>query len=552
MGAIRGWVRLSAATVAGVLAVAVVPAVQAGPASAAAKAAFPIPSITWQECPPGTGAAQVAGFTCATVHVPLDYRLPAGPTINLVVVRHAAAVPARRGMIFLNPGGPGDSGTLQFAGWIGRVPETLLRDYDIISWDPRGVGQSTAVQCFPNFGAELRFLGEFFYFPASPRQQADYIRRLAGYGGACYPRNGDLLRHLSTADTARDLDLLRGALGQPKLNFLGLSYGTYLGATYANMFPNRVGKMVLDGNIAPSAWTNGGRPDASESFSMREGSTTEVIKTLAAFLRICGQRSTQDCAFSAGSPARTTAKWTALLARLRRGPITVDATTYTYTQLVTLVRNLLFFVQPLASPVIGAGSPGWPGAAALLQDLWTARKTKPGTTPAPPPSVGGPTERYAGFEQFYSVICGDAPSPPANGYPSLQRRLLSRGPRPLRVISLVGLWTDDEPCATWPVQQQNTYRGPWNAPTPPILLVNLTTDPATPLQNAIKMTHELANTRLLIVNGYGHTAFLNPSSCANNYETAYFSTGALPAQGTICQKDLPPFPPAGGNIPTAG
>jgi pimeloyl-ACP methyl ester carboxylesterase len=90
-------------------------------------------------------AAQVAGFTCATVRVPLDYRLPAGPTINLVVVRHAAAVPARRGVIFLNPGGPGDSGTLQFAGWIGRVPKTLLRDYDIISWDPRGVGESTAV-----------------------------------------------------------------------------------------------------------------------------------------------------------------------------------------------------------------------------------------------------------------------------------------------------------------------------------------------------------------------------------------------------------------------
>jgi pimeloyl-ACP methyl ester carboxylesterase len=201
------------------------------------------------------------------------------------------------------------------------------------------------------------------------------MRRLAGYGAACYARNGDLLRHVSTADTARDLDLLGGALGQPKLNFMGLSYGTYLGATYANLFPSRVGRTVLDGNIAPSAWTNGRRPDASESFSMREGSATEVVKTLAAFLRICRQRGTQDCGFSAGNPAKTTAKWTALLARLRRGPVTVDATTYTYTQLVTLVRNLLFFVQPLATPAIGAGSPGWPGAAALLQDLWTARNT---------------------------------------------------------------------------------------------------------------------------------------------------------------------------------
>src|SRR5437763_5919453 len=104
MGAVKGWVRLSAAMVAGVLAVVVVPAVQAGPAGAAARA-FPVPRISWQKCPPGSGPAQVAGFTCAAVHVPMDYRHPAGPTIRLVVVRHAATGPAPRGVIFFNPGG---------------------------------------------------------------------------------------------------------------------------------------------------------------------------------------------------------------------------------------------------------------------------------------------------------------------------------------------------------------------------------------------------------------------------------------------------------------
>src|SRR5512144_3131437 len=99
--------------------------------------------------------------------------------------------------------------------------------------------------------------------------QADYIRRLAGFGRACYARNGELLRHVSTADTARDLDLLRGALGQPKLNFIGMSYGTYLGATYANLFPGRVGKTVLDGNIAPTAWTNGPARRERELFDAR-------------------------------------------------------------------------------------------------------------------------------------------------------------------------------------------------------------------------------------------------------------------------------------------
>ena len=114
------------------------------------------------------------------------------------------------------------------------------------------------------------------------------------------------------------------------------------------------------------------------------------------------------------------------------------------------------------------------------------------------------------------------------------------------MISLPGLWDDDEPCATWPVHQENTYRGPWDARTPPILVVNLTTDAATPLPSAIAMTRELADARLLVVHGYGHTVFLNPSTCASNYEIAYFRTGALPPKGTICQQNLPPFVGPGG------
>ena len=222
---------------------------------------------------------------------------------------------------------------------------------------------------------------------------------------------------------------------------------------------------------------------------------------------------------------------------------TVNGTTYTYPHLVADVRNLLFFVQPLVTPSPRVRNGGWPAAAALLQHLWQARNAMPGTTPAPASGAGGQAQRYAGFEQFYSVICGDAPSPPPSAFPGLQRRLLRRGDGP---ISLPGLWGDDEPCATWPVHQQNTYRGPWDAPTPPILLVNLTTDIATPVPNAIKMTHELANTRLLVVHGYGHTVFLNPSTCANHYETAYFRTGTLPPKGTICQQNLRPFPRPGG------
>lgn len=536
MRSTRSRFRLMTAAVAAAMTFAIVPALGAATAGASVPP-VPVPRVVWQACAAGSAAAQAGGFTCATILVPLDYQDPAGPQIKLALVRHAATGPARHGAIFINPGGPGGAGTFQIPAWIGFMPSVLLRDYDIVSWDPRGVGESTAVQCFPDAAAETAFLGSDADFPVATSQQPGFIRRWAAFGTMCAARNGDLLKHVSTADTARDLDLLRRALGQPELNYIGLSYGTYLGATYANLFPRHVGRMVLDGNIAPTAWTNGGRPNASLSLSMRIGSTTWVARTLTAFLSICGQRSTQECAFSAGSPAATTAKWDALLTRLRQGPITVGGTAITYTDIVTDVSDALDVVQPHASPVTNGSIQGWSGAAAALQEIWDARNNKASTSPAPTPSASAAAESYAGPEQGLAVECGDAPSPPASAFPGLQQRVFRDGGG---VISLPDLW-GDEACSTWPVAQLDTYQGPWNAPTSPILVIGNTTDPATPLRNSVAMSHDLANGRLLVVDGYGHTEFLNPSTCAANYETAYFLTGALPPAGTVCQPNLAPF-----------
>ncbi len=241
-----------AAAAVAAMTVALIPVPGAAIAGASARA-VPVPRIIWQACPAGSPPAQAGGFTCATARVPLDYQDPAGRHIKLVLVRHAATGPARRGVIFINPGGPGGVGTFQIPAWIGFMPPVLRRDYDIVSWDPRGVGDSTAVQCFPSAAAETAFLGNYADFPATTSRQASFIRRWAAFGKICAARNRTLLQHVSTADTARDLDLLRRALGQQKLNYIGLSYGTYLGATYANLFPRHAGRMVLDGNVAPTA-----------------------------------------------------------------------------------------------------------------------------------------------------------------------------------------------------------------------------------------------------------------------------------------------------------
>ena len=521
---------------------ALVPALRAAPAGAADTSGT-VPPVAWHRCPAGSAAAMAGGFLCATVAAPLDYRDPSGPKIRLAVVEHAATAPGRRGVIFFNPGGPGGQGTVDLPAWIGFFPKKLLREYDIVSWDPRGVGASTAVKCFPSEAAESAFLGKYASpFPVGRRQQGAYIRRWREFGKICAARNGPLLRHISTADTARDLNLLRQDLGQAKLNYLGISYGTFLGATYANLFPRQAGRLVLDGNVAPEAWTNGGRPNPRLSVFLRVGSDTGAARTLAAFLRICGQRSTQDCAFSAGSPAATRAKWDALLAHLRRAPINVGGAPVTYVEVVTSVSTALDFVQPYITPVTGGSFPGWSQAAQLLQQVWMARNASTGASPGTRAAAAvAAAQPYTGAEQYYAVACNEAPSPPASAFAGLQRLVLRRS----GVIGLPDLWTD-EPCATWPVRQAGTYDGPWNAPTSPILVIGNTTDPSTPLGNAIAMTRQLANARLLVVHGYGHTTFLNPSTCAGNYMTAYFQTGALPLSGTVCRQDLPPFPPPAG------
>ncbi len=510
--------------------------------AASASAASPVPAVAWHRCPAGSAGAVAGGFRCATVAAPLSYTDPSGRKVSLAVVEHPATGPARRGVIFFNPGGPGGAGTVQLPAYIGLFPKALLRQYDIVSWDPRGSGASTAVQCFPSQAAESAFLGQFSLFPVGRGQQRGYIRRWREFGKICAARNGALLRHVSTADTARDLNLLRQDLGQPKLNYLGISYGTFLGATYANLFPRRVGRLVLDGNVPPEAWTNGGRPDPRLSTYLRLGSDQAAARALAAFLRICGQRSTQACAFSAGTPAATRAKWDALLARLKKAPINLGGTAYTYAYVVTTVSFGLSIVQPFSTPVPDNSAPGWSGIAQGLQQLSVAGSGTASARPGMPPAAAAAgAQRYGGAEQGFAVQCDEAPSPPASAYAGLQRLLLRRS----GVIGLPDLWSLDEPCATWPVRGQDTYNGPWNAPTSPILVIGNTTDPFIPLRDAVAMTRQLANARLLVVKGYGHTALLNPSTCASTYMTAYFRTGALPPKGTVCRQNLPPFAPAG-------
>ena len=283
----------------------------------------PVPSLVWGACPAGQPGAD--RFDCATAGVPMDYADPAGPTFSLALIKAPARDAANRiGTLFWNPGGPSDAGTAYLPAAIGGFPAQVRDRFDIVSWDPRGMGGRTTpvVQCFDSAEDEAAFLERArARQPAGDAGGARRRRRRAGPRSTppASPANGDLLAHVSTADNARDLDLLRQAVGEERLSYYGTSYGTFLGATYVNMFPDRVRAAVLDGAVAPSAWAGGPGEDLSLSTFIRLGSDFGSRRPSAPSWTSAARSTPTACAFSAGSPEATRTKWSRP-ARARRRP----------------------------------------------------------------------------------------------------------------------------------------------------------------------------------------------------------------------------------------
>lgn len=497
-------------------------------ADGASSPSVPAPQLVWRAC------VQGSPFDCATAKVPLDYKRPGGRTIELAVVKRRATGPGRRiGTLFFNPGGPGGPGTVQMPQNYEFFPREVRERFDIVSWDPRGIGSSTAVNCFasPQEAADWN-ASKAAGFPVGERERTDFIAAYKDLVRRCQQKDPELLSHVSTADTARDLDQLRRSVGEPQLNYYGISYGTILGATYANLFPGKVRAMTLDSNIGPQAWTNDASDDARLTTFLRVGSDRSAAATLHKFLDLCGSTTSTRCAFSAGSPQATRDKFDQLTQRLRKKPVD----TWTYARTVADVVNGLYLVS------------GWADLAGRLEALWHGRAPEPAPFPPAPP-VPDPNP-YLGEEQAAAVLCGDSPNPRDPGaYHSLEEDAAVRAGDAGR------FWTwAAAGCATWPASPDR-YTGPWNKPTAnPVLVVGTAYDPSTAYPNSRAMAEELADARLLTNEGYGHTALLNPSSCIQEYESRYFIDGALPPAGTTCRQDTPPFsaPKPSGGVATGG
>jgi pimeloyl-ACP methyl ester carboxylesterase len=521
MRRLKLWTAL-AALLALAVAVSAADAVAAEPVSTGAVTPFGDP-IAWGPCKPSGPRLQ-----CARVRVPLDWDDSNGRTIHLAVIRHLASKPKQRiGSLFINPGGPGDTGIGLVSGDPDGVDSFGDGRFNAVSWDPRGTHASTRVRCFHNDRSEARFWAGAS-IPTTRAAAKRTVHRARALARRCGRVSGWLLPHISTADTARDMDYLRRLVGERKLTYVGLSYGTYLGQTYANMFPDRVRAMLLDGVVSATAYSKGAE-SREANFS---GAADAVFQR---FLSLCESAGPKRCAL-AGGRHTASGRATRLFARVKRRPIPAPGANGTQLSPHELNYGDLLLTQfePMRAPRT------WPQDAANLRaalggDGTALKNSASGfLTPA---GWGGATTSAA-------IQCADAPANRrARAWPQVWKRLKRVG----RLQGRVHFAWEWAPCASWPVRSEDPYRGPWNASTAnPILLANQRYDPNTGYANAVLTEDLLGNAVLLTQEGYGHLFFQNPSICINKAFAAYLTKLITPPPGTVCQSDQQPFDPGFG------
>jgi pimeloyl-ACP methyl ester carboxylesterase len=506
------------------LIVSLLAAPPAGAAPAAPSGRPAVPHLVWSDCGDG--------FQCATAAAPLDYDHPRGRQIALLLIRLPASDPAQRiGSLFLNPGGPGGSG-VQFVRALGKqlYSDEVRARFDLVGFDPRGIIGSTPLRCFDTFDEALAATAPF-PFPVTRAEERTWVgfdRKLAS---ACAERGGAIQDHMATADAARDLDLLRQAVGDRKLSYVGYSYGSYLGATYANLFPGKVRSLVVDGVLDPVAWATGrGNQARTVPFTTRLRSAEGSDATLRAFLTLCDQGGA-NCAFSQGDPHRRFAK---LAGRLLRHPVELPdgqggTVEYTYANLISDTLGALY------DPSV------WPQLAQLLQQLDILSRPQAAVVAA-----RSLRARLGAFQQedyenvvegFPGVVCTDTLNPRSvSVWPRVAAAADRRNPyfgRPWTWFSSI--------CVPWKGHDADRYLGPFTARTSnPVLVVGNLDDPATPYHGAVTLSRLLPRSRLLTLAGWGHTS-LFASSCIDARVNRYLLTSQVPPAGTVCRPDVIPF-----------
>lgn len=473
---------------------------QASVSPSLAPSPIPTPSagqVAWTNCQ--------SGFQCGTVTVPLDYSHPGADSIDIALVRKPATDPANRiGSVLINPGGPGASG-IDFVRGEASSMTNVNRRFDLIGFDPRGIGQSVPVVCLTGpqwdaFNAIDGVLDDNAEKQATIQADKDFV-------AACAQRNAKVLPFVDTVSATRDMDVIRAALGDEKLTYLGFSYGTFLGETYAHLFPTHIRALALDGVVDPSLSAN----------DLLLVQTAAFEQNLQAFLADCVARrsASKPCTYARSGDPQT--KLFNLMKLLDTNPMPAGNRTLTralamYGVLFALYDQSYWQYLDLALTQADLGN----GRVLLaLSDLYLGRNAD-GT--------------YSNeFDANWAVNCVDRPVPTdISAYDQL-------GPAIDKAAPFFGPWSQysNLVCAYWPAKPTG-HPGPLTADgAPPILLVGGTNDPATPYAWAQAVHQQLSSSVLLTRQGNGHTSY-NVSACSKQAIDAYLIDLTVPAPGSLC------------------
>jgi pimeloyl-ACP methyl ester carboxylesterase len=438
--------------------------------------------LEWTECG--------GRVKCARLEVPLDYAELSGRKISLSVDLVPARQPDRRiGSLLINPGGPGASG-LSFASGI-KLDDEILDRFDIVGFDPRGVGESTPLRCGDKTIPVFR---EADSEPDDAAEQAVLDSTAKAVADDCGANAGDLLPYVGTDSVARDMETIRLALGEERISFYGASYGTLIGLRYLALFPKSVRAMVLDGVVDPTQDFSGFLRAQTIAF---EAALNKVFDA---------------CPGGDGCPpGGARAAYDELAARVETKPISTRGENLLGPAELPVAALIPTYDVKTASIFYRGLTEALGGDATILESLFSSY------------------ERSANYPVYAAVECTDSPHPVGSGaYQAFASELIGLSPR-------VGGAVANEllPCAFWPAPVKD-ITGPVVAPEgPPVLVVGATGDAATPFQQAVTVASTLAHGRLLTFDGAGHTA-LGQSSCIDDAEAAYLVDLTLPPEGTVC------------------
>ena len=465
--------------------------------------------IAWAPC----GAA---GAECGFLEVPLDHAEPGGPALAVPVSRLPALDPERRiGSLVLNFGGPGAPS----AAILRDLPPQaipvlfpgLAERFDLVAFDSRGTGGVIPVDCAitPADG-----LSTVLVTPQT-LDVAALVEDATRYAGLCAERNPGVLDHVSTTDTARDMDLLRAALGEERLTYLGFSYGTFLGAIYASLFPDRQGRLVLDGAIDAQGWVDRPLEDGRDTAAGFE-------RALNRFLAACAGDQEACAGFGGADP------WLAfdeLVAAADATPIPAGEGAPVTGQDIVAATSLGLYAKEI-----------WPLLALALADAAQGDATTQRAVLEDDATAGI-------ADAFTAITALDA------AWPREVQPYLDSARQAWRMFD--HMWPiagyEKVVYAGWPAADPDAFRGPFRSSpsAPPALVVGTTFDPATPYRAAVDLAAQLGNARLLTMRGDGHAAFGTRSACIDAAVIGYLVDGAVPAEGTTCPQDIPfaPLPP---------